>query len=154
MSQIVVVRVIDEFSVVLNIGSDEGITEGDNFLVYYIAPDEILDPVTGEKIAVANEELTEENLKNLMSNQIDGFDILYTNEFDRGPYISDTLKLIQTQTLKTLLADKLQRAPPSTEKQSLEEHRDLVLHTAYHWKPMAIQWVRDRCYMVSFVGNQ
>jgi hypothetical protein len=50
MSQIVVVRVIDEFSVVLNIGSDEGITEGDKFLVYYIAPDEILDPVTGESL--------------------------------------------------------------------------------------------------------
>jgi DNA-directed RNA polymerase subunit beta len=69
-----------------------------SFLLGKILAHEIIDPVTGEKIAVANEELTEENLKNLMSNQIDGFDILYTNEFDRGPYISDTLAVDTTTT--------------------------------------------------------
>ena len=69
-----------------------------SFLLGKILAHEVIDPVTGEKIAAANEELTEENLKNLMSNQIDGFDILYTNEFDRGPYISDTLAIDTTTT--------------------------------------------------------
>uniref|UniRef100_UPI00084A2B97 DNA-directed RNA polymerase subunit beta n=2 Tax=Candidatus Marithrix sp. Canyon 246 TaxID=1827136 RepID=UPI00084A2B97 len=69
-----------------------------SFLLGKILAHEVIDPVTGEKIAAANEELTEENLKNLMSNQIDGFDILYTNEFDRGPYISDTLAIDTTST--------------------------------------------------------
>ncbi len=69
-----------------------------SFLLGKILAHEVIDPVTGEKIATANEELTEENLKNLMSSQIDGFDILYTNEFDRGPYISDTLAIDTTTT--------------------------------------------------------
>ncbi len=69
-----------------------------SFLLGKILAHEVINPVTGEKIAAANEELTEENLKNLMSNQIDGFDILYTNDLDRGPYISDTLAVDTTTT--------------------------------------------------------
>ena len=69
-----------------------------SFLLGKILAHEVIDPVTGEKIVAANEELTEENLKNLMSNQIDGFEILYTNELDRGPYISDTLAIDTTTT--------------------------------------------------------
>jgi len=69
-----------------------------SFLLGKILAHEVIDPVTGEKIVAANEELTEENLKNLMSNQIDGFDILYINELDRGPYISDTLAIDTTTT--------------------------------------------------------
>ena len=69
-----------------------------SFLLGKILAHEVIDPVTGEKLAQANEELTEENLKNLMSSQIDGFDILYINESDRGPYISDTLVIDSSTT--------------------------------------------------------
>jgi len=44
-SQIVVVRVIDDLTLVLNKGSEHG-----TFLVYYVEPEEIKDPVTGESL--------------------------------------------------------------------------------------------------------
>jgi hypothetical protein len=49
-SQIVVVRVIDDLTLVLNKGSEHGISKGDTFLVYYVEPEEIKDPVTGESL--------------------------------------------------------------------------------------------------------
>jgi hypothetical protein len=49
-AQIVVVRVIDDFTLVLNIGSEHGVSKGDAFLVYYIEPDEIKDPISGESL--------------------------------------------------------------------------------------------------------
>jgi hypothetical protein len=48
--KIVVVRVIDELTVVLNIGIEKGVSKGDSFLVYYVEPEEIIDPVTGESL--------------------------------------------------------------------------------------------------------
>jgi DNA-directed RNA polymerase subunit beta len=68
-----------------------------SFLLGKILAHEVIAP-NGEKIAQANEELSEESLKNLMSHQVDGFEILYTNDLDRGPYISETLRLDSTST--------------------------------------------------------
>lgn len=48
--QIRVVRVIDDLTLVLNIGSDRGVSKGDIFLVYYVEPEEIIDPNTGESL--------------------------------------------------------------------------------------------------------
>jgi hypothetical protein len=45
-----VVKVIDEYTVVINRGKEHGVDKGDQFLVYYIEPDEILDPETGESL--------------------------------------------------------------------------------------------------------
>lgn len=45
-----VVRVIDQYSVVINKGSDDGVSKGDQFLVYFIETDELLDPETGESL--------------------------------------------------------------------------------------------------------
>jgi hypothetical protein len=45
-----VVRVSDDCTLVINRGSDHGVTKGDHFLVYYIDPDELIDPETGESL--------------------------------------------------------------------------------------------------------
>jgi len=45
-----VVKVIDEYTIVINRGSEHGISKGDQFLVYFIEPDEIKDPETGESL--------------------------------------------------------------------------------------------------------
>ncbi len=58
----------------------------------------IIDESTGEFIVEANSELTEELIELLRENDIKKFDVIYTNELDRGPFISNTLKIDATQT--------------------------------------------------------
>ncbi len=48
--KIVVVRVIDSYTLVLNKGSDHGVKKGDSFLVYFVEEEDIKDPVTGESL--------------------------------------------------------------------------------------------------------
>jgi hypothetical protein len=45
-----VVKVIDDYLVVINRGSDHGIKKGDAFLVYFVEGDELHDPNTGEAL--------------------------------------------------------------------------------------------------------
>lgn len=48
--KICVARVIDDFKIVLNVGSNDGIKEGDTFLVYSLDKEHIKDPLTGEDL--------------------------------------------------------------------------------------------------------
>jgi DNA-directed RNA polymerase subunit beta len=56
----------------------------------------IVDKETGEVIAEANSEITAELLNKLTKTGIKSFVTLYTNDLDRGPYISSTLRLDPT----------------------------------------------------------
>ena len=58
----------------------------------------IVDESTGEFIAEANTELTEELIEVLRENDVAKFDVIYTNDLDCGPFISNTLKVDATQT--------------------------------------------------------
>ncbi len=57
----------------------------------------IIDEETGELIANANDELTPELLAKLIELGISKFTTLFTNDLDRGPYISNTLRVDSTQ---------------------------------------------------------
>jgi DNA-directed RNA polymerase subunit beta len=52
----------------------------------------VVDTSTGEVIAKANDEVTEEVLEKLSAAAVAEFKTLYTNDLDQGPYISQTLK--------------------------------------------------------------
>ena len=56
----------------------------------------IVDSDTGEVIASANDELTEELLDRLREANIDAIQTLYTNDLDQGGYISQTLRTDDT----------------------------------------------------------
>ncbi len=56
----------------------------------------VVDKETGELLAKANDELTEELLEKLQEAGIKKIELLYTNDLDRGPYISDTLRIDPT----------------------------------------------------------
>lgn len=45
-----VAKVNDEYTLVINRGSEHGVTKGDHFLVYYVDPEELRDPETGESL--------------------------------------------------------------------------------------------------------
>lgn len=57
---------------------------------------DIVDESTGEVIIEVNTELGEESLELLRDGKIKSFKVLYTNDLDRGPYISDTLDIDTT----------------------------------------------------------
>ncbi len=45
-----VVKVIDKFTIVINRGSEHGVSKGNQFLVYYVDPEDLIDPETGENL--------------------------------------------------------------------------------------------------------
>ena len=56
----------------------------------------LIDKETGEVIAPANAELTEELLEKLIKEKVTDFDVLYTNDLDCGPFVSNTLDIDPT----------------------------------------------------------
>ncbi|MGB1612229.1 MAG: DNA-directed RNA polymerase subunit beta, partial [Arenicellales bacterium] len=53
---------------------------------------DLVDMETGEVLASANEEVTKDLLEKFREIGVQSFEIIYTNDLDKGPYISDTLR--------------------------------------------------------------
>ncbi len=68
----------------------------EDYLVGKVLAKNIVDTETGELIAKANDELTEELIAKLREAGIRDLETLFTNDLDRGPYISDTLRIDPT----------------------------------------------------------
>ncbi|HFC53618.1 MAG TPA: DNA-directed RNA polymerase subunit beta, partial [Gammaproteobacteria bacterium] len=66
------------------------------FLVGKALAKDMVDDKTGEIIASANDEITEELLERMRVAGIKEFQTIYTNDLDHGPYISETLRLDQS----------------------------------------------------------
>ncbi|MGD8573729.1 MAG: DNA-directed RNA polymerase subunit beta, partial [Gammaproteobacteria bacterium] len=58
----------------------------------------VVDPETGEVLASANDELTVEQVDQIIEAGIKDIQTLYTNDLDKGPYISNTLRIDSTRT--------------------------------------------------------
>jgi len=59
---------------------------------------DIVDTETGELLAAANAELTPELIEALITGGIENIHTLYVNDLDRGPFISNTLKIDPSTT--------------------------------------------------------
>ena len=70
----------------------------DEYLIGKTISKDIFDKETGEVVADANSEITEELLEKLVSLGLDELTTLYTNDLGQGPFISDTLRLDHTRT--------------------------------------------------------
>jgi len=57
----------------------------------------IVDKESGEILASANEEITETVLKKLVTAGIEQINTIYTNDLDQGPFMSQTLRIDETQ---------------------------------------------------------
>ena len=68
----------------------------EDYLLGRVLAKNIVDGDTGEVIASANDELTEELLARLREANIDTVQTLYTNDLDQGGYISQTLRTDDT----------------------------------------------------------
>ncbi len=68
----------------------------DDYLLGKIISHSIIDKDSGEVLADANAEITEELLLQLREAGVKKFEVLYVNDLDQGPYISNTLKIDST----------------------------------------------------------
>ncbi|MDE0693484.1 MAG: DNA-directed RNA polymerase subunit beta [Gammaproteobacteria bacterium] len=68
------------------------------YLLERILARDIVDPETGEVLAMCNSAITEEVLDKLVDSGITTIETIYTNELDCGSYISDTLAIDPTRT--------------------------------------------------------
>ncbi|MFI4918295.1 MAG: DNA-directed RNA polymerase subunit beta [Legionellales bacterium] len=68
------------------------------YLIGKILARNLIDIGTGELIAQANDDISEELLDTMANKGIHQIDMIYTNDLDHGSYISDTLKIDPTST--------------------------------------------------------
>src|SRR5882672_7869142 len=69
-----------------------------DYLYGKVLAHDVVNADTGEIIAKANEVLTAVSVEKLIDTGIARIETLYTNDLDRGPYISDTLRIDPTKT--------------------------------------------------------
>ncbi|NNF52316.1 MAG: DNA-directed RNA polymerase subunit beta [Gammaproteobacteria bacterium] len=69
-----------------------------DYLVGKTLAHDIVDEDSGELVAKANDELTEEMIEKFIELKVKEIDTLYVNELDRGPYISSTLRIDPSTT--------------------------------------------------------
>ncbi|GAA5173393.1 DNA-directed RNA polymerase subunit beta [Niveibacterium umoris] len=68
----------------------------EDFLLGRVLAKNVVDSETGELLARANDEITEEVLAKLSRGGVQSFETLYINDLDRGAYISSTLRSDET----------------------------------------------------------
>jgi len=68
----------------------------EDILIDKVVARNIYDEETGEVLAFANDKLDAKILANLVEKNVEEFETIYTNELNRGPYISDTLREDET----------------------------------------------------------
>ena len=76
-----------------------------DYLIGKAIAKDIIDKETGEVLVAANSEITEELLEKLKEVGISKFETLYTNDLDRGPYMSDTLRIDPTNNALEALVE-------------------------------------------------
>ena len=70
----------------------------DDYAVGRVLAMDLVDTESGEVVANANDELTAETIAAIREAGIKSFDVIYTNDVDRGPFVSDTLRVDTTRT--------------------------------------------------------
>jgi DNA-directed RNA polymerase subunit beta len=75
-----------------------------DYLIGKVLAKGVVDTETGESLAMANDEITNDLLEAVTNKGVLSFEMIYTNELDHGSYISDTLRVDPTSsTLEALV---------------------------------------------------
>jgi DNA-directed RNA polymerase subunit beta len=80
----------------LEAAKTKNIVVPDDYLIGRVVARNIIDPDSGEILAYANDEITEELLATLRDAGIKQLETIYTNDLDSGAYISQTLRTDET----------------------------------------------------------
>src|SRR5690606_34962403 len=76
----------------------EALAVPDSYLVGRILSHDVVDAATGELMASANDEITDEMLEALRKAGVDHVGTIWVNDLDRGAYMSNTLRIDATKT--------------------------------------------------------
>ncbi len=76
-----------------------------DYLLEKIIAKDIPNPSTGEVLFEANTTITDEIVAELLESEIPDLETIYTNDLDRGPYISDTLRIDPTSNKMEALVE-------------------------------------------------
>ena len=90
----------------------------EDYLLGRVLAKNVVDAETGEIVASANDELTEELLANLRAANVVGIQTLYINDLDQGGYISNTLRADDTadqMSAKVAIYRMMRPGEPPTE---------------------------------------
>ncbi len=68
----------------------------EDFLIGRTLGHSLVNKETGEIVATANDEVTEDLLKKIIEAGVDTIETIYTNDLDQGPFISQTLRADET----------------------------------------------------------
>ena len=68
----------------------------EEFVIGRVLAHNVVDKGTGEVLASANDEITEQLLAKLREAGVAKIQTIYTNDLDQGPYISQTLRIDET----------------------------------------------------------
>src|SRR3546814_14073458 len=68
-----------------------------SYLIGRILSHDVIEAETGELLASANDEITEETLEAFRKAGIDGVGTIWVNDLDRGAYLSNTLRIDSTK---------------------------------------------------------
>jgi DNA-directed RNA polymerase subunit beta len=103
----------------------------DEFLVGKILATNIIDAGTGEVLANANDEITEEILTSFRDKGIKQIRTIFTNEVDRGPYVSNSLALDPTTNgleAKVEIYRMMRPGEPPTKESAENLFQNLFFH--------------------------
>ncbi len=70
----------------------------DSYIIGRILSHDVIDAATGELLASANDEINEDIMAALRKADIESVGTLWVNDLDRGPYLSNTLRIDSTKT--------------------------------------------------------
>ncbi|HHW4679359.1 MAG TPA: DNA-directed RNA polymerase subunit beta [Xylella sp.] len=70
----------------------------DEYLIGRVLSHDVIDVVTGELLASANSEVTEDRIRAFRNAGVDSVGTLWVNDLDRGPFMSNTLRIDPTKT--------------------------------------------------------
>ena len=91
----------------------------EDFILGRVVARDIIDKASGEIVANANDEITETLLANLREAEIYTVETLYTNDLDRGAFISNTLRADETvsrQAARIAIYRMMRPGEPPTEE--------------------------------------
>ncbi|WP_330110835.1 DNA-directed RNA polymerase subunit beta [Methylophaga thalassica] len=74
------------------------LTVPSSYLVGKVIAKDMIDPETGELLASANDEITEDLLEAFARFDINEIETIYANDLDDGPFMSDTMRLDETRS--------------------------------------------------------
>ncbi len=99
------------------------------YVIGKVIAHDIIDQDTGEVIAEANSEITAELLDQLIEAGLKELQVLYVNELDCGPFISDTLRIDQTRTRLEALVEIYRMMRPG--EPPTKEAAELLFHNLF-----------------------